>query len=223
MGVKDPRRHIIVVKRNQKQQTADIPSAVATIIASRTPFSDEDLALAEKQCKQMQFDLMLTPKTSATPELADFAGSTDPFETAKKYPINLSPPTDDKPFFFNMTRMHDAFNPAKWEGRGHDVNLKAVQVVAGLLVFVILLTIVCVIVPVMIKADKAALKASVPLTRLFHVHRTGIYPRRDQPDAAADHSARASDLFAFGGAFRAAGFKRHRQLSDQRRQGPGDR
>ena len=37
-----------------------------------------------------------------------------------------------------MTRMHDAFNPGKWEGRGHDVNLKAVQVVAGLLVFVIL-------------------------------------------------------------------------------------
>lgn len=167
MGVTDPRRNIIVVKRNQKQQTEDIPSAVATIIASRMPFTDEDLKIAEKQAKQMKFDLLLTPKFSATAELADFAGSADPYETAKKYPINLAPPTDDKPFFFNMTRMHDAFNPAKWEGRGHDVNLKAVQVVAGLLVFVMILTIVCVIVPVMIKADKAALKQSLPLSGFF--------------------------------------------------------
>jgi len=167
MGVRDPRRHILVVKRNQKQMTDDLPSAVATVIASRSPFSEDDLALVARQCKQMQFDLVLTPDSSAIPALADFAGSADPYETAKKYPINLAPPTDDKPFFFNMTRMHDAFNPGKWEGRGHDVNLKAVQVVAGLLVFVILLTVVCVIVPVMIKADKAALRASLPLSGFF--------------------------------------------------------
>lgn len=167
MGVKNPRGHILVVKRNQKQQTEDIPGAVATVIASRSPFSDEDVALAERVCRQMQFNLLLTPKFSAIPALADFAGSADPYATAKNYPINLAPPTDDKPFFFNMTRMHDAFNPAKWEGRGHDVNLKAVQVVAGLLVFVVLLTVACVIVPVMIKADKAALRASLPLSAFF--------------------------------------------------------
>jgi hypothetical protein len=66
-----------------------------------------------------------------------------------------------------MTRMRDAFNPARWQGQGHDVNLKAVQVVAGLLVFVILLTGVCVILPVLIKADRAALRGSLPLTAFF--------------------------------------------------------
>src|SRR5258706_1966575 len=167
VGVTDPRRHIMVIKRNQKQQSGDIPGAVANIIASRTPFTDADLETATKQAKQMDFDLLLTPKSSSIPELADIAGSADPFETAKHYAINLAPPTDDKPFFFNMTRMRDAFNPARWQGQGHDVNLKAVQVVAGLLVFVVLLTGVCVVLPVFLKADRAALRTSLPLTTFF--------------------------------------------------------
>jgi hypothetical protein len=167
IGVTDPRRHIMVIKRNQKQQSGDIPGAVANIIASRTPFTDADLETATKQAKQMDFDLLLTPKSSSIPELAEIADSADPFETAKHYAINLAPPTDDKPFFFNMTRMRDAFNPAKWQGQGHDVNLKAVQVVAGLLVFVILLTALCVVLPVLLKADRAAMRGSLPLTTFF--------------------------------------------------------
>jgi len=167
IGITDPRRHILVIKRDQPQLSNDIPGAVATIIASRSPLTDEDITLAEQKAKRYQFDLVLSPRAAGMAALADFAGSPDPFETAKNYPINLSPPTDDKPFFFNMTRMRDAFNPAKWKGQGHDVNLKAVQVVAGLLVFVILLTIVCVIVPVMIKADKRALRESLPLSTFF--------------------------------------------------------
>ena len=82
------------------------------------------------------------------------ADAPDPYEAAKKFNINLAPPTDDKPFFFNMTRMRDAFNPAKWQGQGHDVNLKAVQVVAGLLVFVVILTALCVVVPVLLRPTR---------------------------------------------------------------------
>jgi hypothetical protein len=167
MGVSDPRRHLMVVKRDQPQVSKDIPGAVATIIASRSPLTDADLATARSRAAEMDFDLLLTPTTSATPELADLAGSPDPVATARNYPINLAPPTDEKPFFFNMTRMRDAFNPAKWQGQGHDVNLKAVQVVAGLLVFVVLLTAVCVVVPVLIKADKGVLRDNLPLTGYF--------------------------------------------------------
>jgi len=168
IGVTDPRKHILIVKRYQAQQSTDIPSVVATTIVSRTPFSDADLALAEKQAKAMQFDLILTPKMVAGDErLAAVADSKDPYATAKTFPINVAPPSDDKPFFFNMTRMRDAFNPTKWQGQGHDVNLKAVQVVAGLLVFVVILTLVCVVVPVLLKAERGALRGTGPLTLFF--------------------------------------------------------
>jgi spermidine synthase len=180
VGVTDPRRHIMVIKRNQKQLSGDIPGAVANIIASRTPFTDADIDTAAKVAKQMDFDLLLTPKSNATrtdypderlfaavKSLEKIASSPDAYATAAEFPINLAPPTDDKPFFFNMTRMRDAFNPAKWQGQGHDVNLKAVQVVAGLLVFVVILTGCCVVLPVFLKADRAALAASLPLTAFF--------------------------------------------------------
>jgi hypothetical protein len=180
LGVKDPRRHIMVVKRHQPQQSADIPADVANVIASRSPFSDADIELAQATAKRMGFELLLTPISNATKAdypndqvlsavkgLERFAGSPDPYATAKEFAINLAPPTDNNPFFFNMTRMRDAFNPAKWQGQGHDVNLKAVQVVAGLLVFVILLTLVCVVAPVLVKADKTALRGGFPLTVFF--------------------------------------------------------
>ena len=99
IGVTDP-QHILIVKRYQAQQSTDIPSVVATTIVSRTPFSDADLALAEKQAKAMQFDLILTPKMVAGIErLAAVADSKDPYATAKTFPIKLSRPSDDKPFF----------------------------------------------------------------------------------------------------------------------------
>jgi hypothetical protein len=167
VGVADPRRHILVVKRDQPQVSKDIPGAVATIIASRSPLTDEDLAIAQRQSAAMGFDLLLTPRTSANADLAEIASSADPYATAGRFPINIAPPDDGKPFFFNMTRMRDAFSPSKWQGQGHDVNLKAVQVVAGLLVFVIVLTFVCVVLPVLIKSERGTLRGSLPLTLFF--------------------------------------------------------
>ena len=167
IGVTDPRRHILVVKRNQKQQSTDIPGAVATIIASKSPLSDADVALAEEKARQFDFELVLSPRSAAIPELGEIASAANPFEAGKKFAINLAPPTDDKPFFFNMTRMRDAFNPGKWQGEGHDVNLRAVQVVAGLLVFVVILTGLCVLIPLSIRAGARALIDSAPLTGFF--------------------------------------------------------
>ena len=178
----------MVVKRHQPQQSTDIPADVANVIASRSPFSDADIELAQATAKKMGFELLLTPTSNATKAeypnehvlaavkgLEKFAGSPDPYATAKEFAINLSPPTDNKPFFFNMTRMRDAFNPAKWQGQGHDVNLKAVQVVAGLLVFVIGSDVVCVVVPVLLKADKTALRG-VAADGVFRLYRAGVHP-----------------------------------------------
>jgi hypothetical protein len=167
LGVTDPRKHLLVVKRFQPQQSTDIPSVVATTIVSRTPFSEADLTLAAQRAREMAFDLILTPRFAADDQLAAVADSKDPFATAAAFPINVAPPSDDKPFFFNMTRMRDAFNPARWQGQGHDVNLRAVQVVAGLLVFVIVLTGLTVIVPVLAKADRALLAESGGLSLYF--------------------------------------------------------
>ncbi len=167
MGVSDPRKHIIIVKRSQPQRSTDIPDDVANTIVSRNPFTDEDLKTLDREAARLGFDVVLSPKFAATDDLRTMADAADPAAAAMNFPINLAPPTDDKPFFFNMTRMRDAFSPSKWQGQGHDVNLKAVQVVAGLLIFVIGLTIVLVIVPVLIKADKRTLKANLPLTLFF--------------------------------------------------------
>jgi hypothetical protein len=150
--------------------STDLPSAVATIIASRSPLTPDDMTRAAAEAQRLGFDLLLDPRggtTAAAKDLERVANSPDPNATAQEFAINIAPPTDDKPFFFNMTRMRDAFNPSRWQGQGHDINLKAVMVLAGLLVFVIVLTALLVIVPVLIKAEKGAVKSNLPLTAFF--------------------------------------------------------
>jgi hypothetical protein len=121
----------------------------------------------EAEARRLEFDVVLSPRYAAREDLAELAGAVDVAAVARKYPINLAPPTDDKPFFFNMTRMRDAFNPGKWQGQGHDINLKAVMVLAGLLVCVICLTGLLVIVPVLIKAEKGAIRSNLSLSMFF--------------------------------------------------------
>jgi hypothetical protein len=167
MGAPDPRKHVIILRRTMKQMSNDLPDDVANTIVSRTPFTEADLDKLESEAKRLDFEVVLSPRHAARPDLAELAGATDVAAVAAKYPINLAPPTDDKPFFFNMTRMRDAFTPSKWQGQGHDINLKAVMVLAYLLLFVIALTAVLVVVPVLLKAERGAVKSNLSLSAFF--------------------------------------------------------
>ncbi|HYE19414.1 MAG TPA: hypothetical protein VEA69_13270, partial [Tepidisphaeraceae bacterium] len=173
MGVTDPRKHVVIVKRRQEQRSVDLPAEVANTIVCRSAFTDADLDLLEARAKEMGFDVVLSPRVAASKDLETIAGAADVREAAKAFPIDISPPTDDKPFFFNMTRMGDAFAPGSWLGRGDeekhglDVNLRAVKVVAGLLVFTIVLTGVLVVLPVLIKAGPRVMVESKWLSLFF--------------------------------------------------------
>jgi hypothetical protein len=166
-GVADPRQNLIVVRRLPKTAKpigngvgtaapGSGPDGIATLLASREAFSDEDVAEIERVADQMGFEVILSPKAAEDPELAALASSTDVDALAAKFPLDISPPTDNKPFFFNMARLRDSLNPAAWRAAGTDVNLKAVSVLGGLLIFVVMLTVVTIVVPIIARSGVAA-------------------------------------------------------------------
>ncbi len=101
-GIKDPERHIVVVRG------LDLFGATyGTTFARLTPFTRDEVARIETLAKKRGRGVAFAaggPYQDAWAELAH-AGSWQNF--CHNYTLNVCPPTDDKPFFFNMRRLSD--------------------------------------------------------------------------------------------------------------------
>jgi hypothetical protein len=99
MGVEDPRANVYVAGVGK----------LATVIVSRQPFSASDLQELEGATKRLRFHVLASPDGSATdPVLGDLlaARSIDDLNArAVRYYLDVSPPTDARPFFFNQLRL----------------------------------------------------------------------------------------------------------------------
>ena len=97
-GAEDPRAHIVVLQNNQ----------VATLLLCRSPFSAADLDAIEGVAAERGFGLMTTPrKLPDQPLLSELLSQPSPEALARfadEQLLDLSPPSDERPFFFNMLR-----------------------------------------------------------------------------------------------------------------------
>jgi hypothetical protein len=167
IGVQDPRAHVVIVRNMQLANKPDVPDGVGTILVSRSPFSAADLDRIDAVCRDLGFEVMLSPRTTVDDlyvRLLDLSGSA---AAARQYAVNITAPTDDSPFFFNMLRLRDVFNWRLLDSGKQTHNMKAVFVLAVLLVTVIGLTVACVWVPLWIRADRAVLSGSGSLLGYF--------------------------------------------------------
>jgi hypothetical protein len=66
-----------------------------------------------------------------------------------------------------MARLRDSLNPAAWRAAGTDVNLKAVSVLGGLLIFVVLLTAVTIVVPIVARSGFSTFTGGAAALSIF--------------------------------------------------------
>ena len=105
IGGTEPYRHIIVLQSD----------LVATLLLSPTPFAEADIDRAERLAIDKGFNMLLTPRKQAVhPLLQELMRQRSPRELrswSRDKVFDFSPPTDTRPFFFNMLRpdawLHD--------------------------------------------------------------------------------------------------------------------
>src|SRR5262249_10718753 len=126
-----------------------------------TPFAPKDLEEIRRHADALGFEVVLTPAGSPIPDLTSLARGEGVEEVADRLQLDLSAPTDDAPFFFNMLR------PSHWVLPG-DVdpalspNLVAVSMLVNLLLVVAVLTISCVFVPLLLTKSRPPLRRHGP-------------------------------------------------------------
>jgi hypothetical protein len=99
LGVHNPRDHVFL---------ASIGS-LATLIVSPSPLSGADLQKLRDAARLFKFNILATPDqaTAADPVFQDILSATsvnDLEVKASNYSLDISPPTDARPFFFNQLR-----------------------------------------------------------------------------------------------------------------------
>jgi hypothetical protein len=165
VGVKNPRNHIIIVRQLYPEATW----GVGTILVSKEPFSDEALNIIEEVARSMRFDIILSPRFALDSTFTAIASGNNLDGFMATFPINITAPTDDKPFFFHMLWLRDMFNRKLWNLNlgGRDFNRKAIFILGALLITVIGLTFLCIIVPLILTTRKSPLKGASPLFLYF--------------------------------------------------------
>jgi hypothetical protein len=148
IGVQDPRRHIMIVRKQDSGDTGQY--SVATILVSPQPFSDADVQTIASVSQSMEFLPVLNPGFADRPEFAAIATRDGYRDLIRTYPLNVQAPTDDTPFFFHMLRATDLLKASTYQGM-NEINLNAVKVLGTLLAIVTALSLIAIILPLTLR------------------------------------------------------------------------
>ena len=144
-GAAEPRRHLFLAAAGK----------VATLIVAKSPLSPSALAALKDAAKANEFTVLLSPDTAAPSAMLEkIVSATDrralDQATAGFY-LDLTPPTDARPFFFNQLGFARIFDPHVFSHFTHTGvfagNLIATLTLAMLVVISIALVAATIIVP----------------------------------------------------------------------------
>lgn len=164
MGAERPQDHIILLQNRE----------VATVLLSPTAFSNEDLDLMQTRAGELGYSMIATPRRAPLhegplQELWAIDNQAELWTWSSSQDLDYTPPTDDRPFFFNMLK------PTTWLQDPDMVdkldvsflgNLQATQTLVHATLVSVLLTLMTVIGPMLIRrrelarADKRDLAAA---------------------------------------------------------------
>jgi len=168
-GVEDPRQHMIIVK---KMRGEDSSIGVGTVLLKKSPLLPSEIEEVEMVSQEMGFEVIYTPLACREEAFCDLMGAKDPIEFYRLYPIDISPPTDEKPFFFYMLRPKDflrIFGPHGIKQGLTEANLRAVFILVSLLIIIAFITLLFIIGPLLIfkRGDLRVAEGGVSLLLYF--------------------------------------------------------
>ena len=123
-GERRPERHIIVVREDAQRLGGW--GATDSVIVSRKALPVEDLELAAKAASQGDFEILYMPGQTPDNAFSQLLAAPDMRAFLAAYRYDVSPVSDDRPFFFYTVQPHDIWSfrtTASHESADFKVNL----------------------------------------------------------------------------------------------------
>ncbi len=150
-GIKNPKKHILLASTTFSGTGLGLPAdfGTGTIIVSKREFPKKMIDRFLSTCDRFGFTVLLS--AGAKKERNEFALLLDSKLRKRfvdSYPLNITPPTDNSPFFFNMLKPLSILTYHNISSQGPlSTNLKAVSNLIILFFIVLFLSILMIIYP----------------------------------------------------------------------------
>ncbi len=106
LGESDPARHVIVGRAGTKKDLAGF-GATDTVTISRKPLSNADIARARQAFAEAHMEALYLPGDTPSNQFGELLTSSDPAGYENNYRFDITPVTDDRPFFFYTVQPRD--------------------------------------------------------------------------------------------------------------------
>ncbi len=171
-GIINPRAHMVIIHKEglddanpyaKKSPLANDGRGVANLLVKKEMFTSEELTVIKNYCDEMGFHFILSPDFSQYASFAKMSDVHSFHEYAQHCPLNIAPASDDKPFFFLTKRLN--FN--KFLQDFKFLSFSAEYILFSLLVFMIALTCLFVVFPLLKAAQFSQLKIPVLTVSIY--------------------------------------------------------
>jgi hypothetical protein len=162
LGQQDPARNIIVVRENSK--ALQNWGAQDTILIGRNPFSAADISRIQNAAATANMQVIYVPGTSVETPFRQLLLSHDLNRFYSTYKFDVTPVTDDRPFFFFTVQPRDFWNfitHASRKTEDYKIN-SALPVLFGIVAISILATLLILsLPPLLLRGRLATSKGSI--------------------------------------------------------------
>lgn len=133
-GVAEPGRHIAVVGHSDGSTFAGgLPTGFGTFLLKKSPFQPDELSRLRNLVERLGFDLLYAPGLAGDATFKTLLEA-EPQALIKAYPLDIAPPTDDRPFFFYQMRPSDYVRTLLGSNKAGEGSDPLHRAVAGILV-----------------------------------------------------------------------------------------
>ncbi len=126
-GVADPRQNVAVVARPNAVGQAE---GMATALFQRTPFTPDEVARLQDRAAALGFTVLYAPGVTPTEAVGRFIAAPNHAALVAAFPLDISPATDDRPFFFNLVRFGDLLEPSLSGSGVYQTSMEAINILA---------------------------------------------------------------------------------------------
>lgn len=136
-GAANPRDHILIYEGPPNS----LGATTASVLVSPEPFDADAIASIGEAADSLKFTPILTPSVGGDTVWGELTVPGGPGPVVDRTTADISPPTDDRPFFFQMADIETLLSRAGW---ADDQVMRPVVTLASLALAVLLLAAVCI-------------------------------------------------------------------------------
>ncbi len=162
LGVKDCQNNIIVMRNESFAAGGRIPGEVATILISKSAFTEDALNKLDLFAKINKFNILVSPRVRLDALAEIIILAKNPSAEVNRNQLDLAPPTDNTPFFFFPLKPQDIF---KFHYTGNNLGREgyAIHILQYLLIEIFLLCVFCIFIPLYLKFK------NIPFRKISHL------------------------------------------------------